>query len=309
MAIVARGDTAAVVSVVMPVWSPNPAWLRAAVLSVLAERDCEIELIVVDDGNADPVADLLEAVDDRRLTVLRVRHGGVSAARNAGIAAARGESIRFADCDDVVEPGSTARLLKLGAGRRISYGNTLVCDRDLRPQRVEAESVEGDVLLECVLGGFSVYVTAMLFPREVIEAAGGFDEDFDVNEDYEFLLRALEHGEVCRDDFIATRYRRHSDSATAGDHAGRMMDMLALDRFFERRPDLGGTSVEARARAHLRVVAADQLIASGSFAEAVRHLAAAIRLAPRAVGADAARSLGRIPRSAVRHLLARLRGT
>ena len=43
----------------MPVWQPRQDWLRPAVETALAQRDCPVELIVVDDGCPTPVADLL----------------------------------------------------------------------------------------------------------------------------------------------------------------------------------------------------------------------------------------------------------
>jgi glycosyltransferase involved in cell wall biosynthesis len=267
----------------MPVWRPHPTWFPEAVRSALDQQGCEIELIVVDDGNPEPVAEMLEGLDDPRLRIVRVDHGGVSAARNAGIAVARGEAIRFLDADDVAEPESTERLVALAEGCHfIAYGSTLVCDPQLEPERVVRETVQGDALLECVLGGFDVFITALLFPRRVVESAGGFDIRFALNEDYEYLLRALEHAPVRGGDFIATRYRRHGSSATAsGDLAGQMTDMLALDALFARREDLRGTKVERESRAHLYVEAAGQLIRAGRSAAALAAFMQGLRRSPR----------------------------
>ena len=74
----------------MPVWKPRPDWLHEAVASALAQRGCDLELVVVDDGCETPVAERLSAVQDERLRILRVSHGGVARARNAGIEAVRG---------------------------------------------------------------------------------------------------------------------------------------------------------------------------------------------------------------------------
>jgi glycosyltransferase involved in cell wall biosynthesis len=290
----------------MPVWKPNPAWLGEAVRSALDQQDCPIELVVVDDGNTEPVASLLREFDDPRLVVVRVAHGGVSRARNAGMARARGDAIRFVDADDVMEPESTARLLELsGPDGAIAYGSTLICDPELRPERLIEETVQGDALLECVLGGFSVFITAMLFPRNVVSAAGEFDPAFDLNEDYEYVLRALEHAPVRGERFVATRYRRHDASVTAGDHAGAMKDMEALDKLFDRRPDLRGTRVERVARAHLHIGAATQLMHAGRYAESARRLASALRMDPRSAGPEVARVAASFLRVAVRHAMAR----
>lgn len=290
----------------MPAWKPRADWLLEAVGSALAQRDCEIELIVVDDGSPEPVADLLRDVDDERLEVIEVPHGGISRARNAGIARARGELIRFIDADDVLEPDSTARLVELsGPERALAYGSTLVCDPDLRPQKLIEESAQGDVLLDSVLGGFNVYITAMALPREVVAAAGGFDPEMEPNEDFEFLLRALEHGPVRGDRFVATKYRRHEHSITATGDPAKMKDREAFERLLERRPDLVGSAFERKARAHLAMNAANQLLHGDRYRESLGMAFRALRLAPAYASPEVARFLLGFLRLGVRRLLAR----
>src|SRR5436305_267928 len=103
----ADAPSARLVSLPMPAFSPRPARLRTAVRSALGQQGWPIELIVVDDGSPKPVAGLLDDVEDPRLRIVRVSHGGVSEARNTAIAAARGAYIRFIDADDVFDPDST----------------------------------------------------------------------------------------------------------------------------------------------------------------------------------------------------------
>src|SRR5215207_400351 len=129
--------SAALVSLVMPAWNPDPVWLRQAVASALDQRGCEIELIVVDDGSDAPVEECLAELEDDRMRILRIPHGRVSRARNAAIEVARGAFVRFIDCDDVILPDSTAHLLSLAADDTVvAYGATLVCDEELRPLSV-----------------------------------------------------------------------------------------------------------------------------------------------------------------------------
>lgn len=281
----------------MPAWQPRADWFLAAVQSALEQEDCEVELIVVDDGSPEPVADLLSEVEDDRLVVVRIPHGGISRARNAGIARARGDYVRFIDADDVLEPDSTARLLELsGAERSLAYGSTLVCDPELRPRKLVEETATGDVLLRSVLGGFDVYITAMVFPREVIAAAGDFDPRMEPNEDFEFLLRALEHAPVRGGPFVASRYRRHQSSTTAATEPARMKDMEALERLFQRRPELLGTDFERRSRSHLTLNAARQLLYAGRYRQALRMLVDSLRLAPRYASPQVARLLADLVR-------------
>jgi glycosyltransferase involved in cell wall biosynthesis len=293
------------VSLVMPVWKPHPSWFPEAVRSALDEEGGELELIVVDDSSPEPAADLLRDFDDPRLTVLTVPHGGVSAARNAGIAKASGEAFRFVDADDVIEPGSTARLLELSRpDGAIAYGSTLVCDVDLVPEKRVGANVQGEALIECILGNFFVYITGMLFPRAVVEATGGFDTSFEANGDYDYVLRALEHAPVRGEDFVTSRYRRHPTSITGRQQAEAAKSLRALDRLFERRPDLRGSRVEREARSHFHLGAATRMLRAGHFGSSARHLLTAVRLSPRSATPRALAIARGFPRQAAHRLVA-----
>lgn len=236
------------VTIVMPAWRPRPGWLRAAVESVLAQRGCDVELLVVDDGSPEPVANALRDVGDARVRLVRVKHGGAAAARNAGTERATAAFIRFVDADDVLELDSTARLLGRIDGRAdtVSYGATVVCDQHLRPLGTLSSSLDGDVAVACLLGRFHVRHVSMVFPRAVVDRAGGWTSGFSVSEDWDFTLRALEHATVRSDSLPATYYRRHGHSRTgaASVAAGEDDRRLIIERFLERHPDLRGTSVE-----------------------------------------------------------------
>jgi hypothetical protein len=280
------------VSMVMPVWRPRPEWLREAVRTALEQRDCRLELIVVDDGSPEPVTDVLDCFDDPRLQVLRVPHGGAYRARNAGTAAARGDFIRFVDGDDTFPPDSTARLVQLAgpAGELISYGSTLFCDEELRPVWTMTSRVQGNAVVASLLGRFSVRHTSLLFPRAVIAATGEWDPDFGACGDWDFLLRALEHAPVRGEPAVATRYRQHGSSITTNLAAGEQGSRRVVSRYFERHPEQRGGRLERLAEARVQAIAARAYATHGHPAKAFGHLARSIRLHPRAVGDEVALS-------------------
>ena len=302
------------VSVVMPVWRPRPEWLRAAVDSVLAERGVELELVVVDDGNDEPVADLLaERLADPRLRVVRVVHGGVSAARNAGTQAAVGDYLRYVDADDLCEPGSTARLRALADPRTVAYEDTLVRDEATgRTQRISSR-LRGAIAVECLLGEFDSRHVSMLFPRDVVRQAGPWDPRLRVREDFDFVLRCLEHAPVVPGDGTATTYRRHDASATRSARAvedAERASRVIVRGFFARHPELRGTPTEREAWRRLHDAEARTALHQDQPLRAVRRATPLVRLAPREAAAwyyRAARRSVRLSGAATSRTTARAR--
>jgi glycosyltransferase involved in cell wall biosynthesis len=281
------------VSIVMCAWNPRPAWLEEAVASVLDDRS-DLELIVVDDGSDEPVAELLEAVDDDRLHVLRIEHGGLSHARNAGLRVARGAYVRFADADDVVEPNSTATLLELADASTMSYGATLVCDEQLRPLRTRASQLEGRIVEPCLLYRFDVAHTSMVFPRSVVEQVGEFDPSLRQCQDWDFVLRACEVATVRGTQAVVTRYRRHGASAASNVERALHFETVVVDRYFERHPEQAGSWLEREARAKLLMVRVSvaELLGEGLFDR--------LRLVLRALALHPPRTLEEVARLATR---------
>jgi glycosyltransferase involved in cell wall biosynthesis len=276
--------TGHLVSLVMPVWQPNPDWLNQAVDAALSQQGCELELVVVDDGAREPIDPLFSGFDDPRLRLIRAAHGGPSRARNAGIKEARGSYLRFIDADDVIARGSTAELLAMTEGRDdvIPHGATVFCDEDLHPLWKMTSGLEGGGVRECLLGRFTTRPHAFLFPRQVVEATGDWDPEILVNHDWDFILRALEHGSLRSTRSVATYYRRHARGVTSMSAEGLRGPEQVIDRYFERHPEQRGTRLERQARARALAHQGRVYATRGRPGKGITRLARAAALDPRA---------------------------
>lgn len=98
------------VSVVMAVRN-GEAVLPATLESVLAQTECDLEFIVINDGSTDGSGALLDqwAVTDQRLRVFHQENAGLTQALIRGCAAARGEFIARQDAGDLSLPGRLQR--------------------------------------------------------------------------------------------------------------------------------------------------------------------------------------------------------
>jgi glycosyltransferase involved in cell wall biosynthesis len=95
----------------MPAYRAN-ATIAESVQSALGQTIAELEIIVVDDGSPEPVADALRDVRDPRLRILRHdRNRKAPAARNTALRAARAPFVSQLDADDLWAPDYLENVL------------------------------------------------------------------------------------------------------------------------------------------------------------------------------------------------------
>ena len=102
------------VSVVIPAYNAS-ATIARAIDSCLAQTVPLWQIIVVDDGSSDGLAELVRTRYTDPVTLIRQTNSRTAAARNRGIDAATGDFVGFLDADDYWEPGKIQRQLSIFA--------------------------------------------------------------------------------------------------------------------------------------------------------------------------------------------------
>ncbi|HXZ99232.1 MAG TPA: glycosyltransferase [Candidatus Binatia bacterium] len=183
------------VSVIMPVYNPEPGCLEEAVQSVLDQTYERWELCMVDDGSTrEGTPELLHrlATRDPRIRLqLRERNGGISAASNSALSAAAGDFVTLLDHDDFLEPHALHALLEpLQDQAELDF---VYSDEDkLSPAGERANPFfKPDWSPELLLS--LNYVThTVLIRRSLVEEVGGFRSHTDGAQDYDLFLRCTE---------------------------------------------------------------------------------------------------------------------
>jgi glycosyltransferase involved in cell wall biosynthesis len=195
--------------------------IQETLASVFGQSLENIELIVVDDGSTDATPEILAAVTDRRLAVIRQENAGVSAARNAGLAAARAPYIFFLDADDILMPDALRPMVAtldrmpqhvacFAHHLRIAEdGSPLSTGADLRWKLFPAS----DTLRHLVAKNFIV-CGAICIRTDAARAVEGFNPTLKLGEDWEFWCRLAVLGDfAAMPDHVALQYRQRFASA------------------------------------------------------------------------------------------------
>ncbi|TPI71611.1 glycosyltransferase family 2 protein [Mesorhizobium sp. B3-1-3] len=220
----------------MPVYN-RERFVVPALRSLLRQRDAvDLDIIVIDDGSTDGSAEAVRAMMDENACIRLFQHAhmGVARARNAGLRQLPADAgfVSFLDSDDISLPGRFEADLahfETHPGLDLTYSLMTLVDR------IDDETLEpaanGRIL---TLRGLSLCTA--LFGRALVDRIGWFDEEFELSEDTDYLLRVFETGpryELL--DNVAIYYRRHAGNATR-QNDGRLRDHLrAIHKAMRRR--------------------------------------------------------------------------
>lgn len=181
------------ISVVMAVYDPPLAYLKASVESILGQTLRDFEFIIVDDGSGAPTKACLQHFvqqDERVRLVTLVTNGGLTKALNQGLARAAGEFVARQDADDLSAPTRFAMqaqyLVAHPEVAAVCSNAELIDENGVRQGLTDIDP--GLALLSqrnVLIHG------AMLFRREALERVGRYDERMRLAQDYELYLRML----------------------------------------------------------------------------------------------------------------------
>ena len=230
------GDPAPDVTVAVVNWNRRDH-LRACLTSLAAQRGADFEVIVVDNGSSDGSAEMARVEFGARVIVNR-SNLGFCAANNQAFAAARGQFIALLNNDAEAAPDFLAgmrRAFDAGPDIGMAAAKVLVWEDPRRIDKVghliypdgqnrgrgtgEIDRGQYDDCLECLWPDGC----AAMYRKSMLDAIGGFDEDFFMfGDDAELGLRARMAGWRCL----------YAPGAVVRHHRGGSLDAGSARRIF-----------------------------------------------------------------------------
>lgn len=214
-------------------------YLRDAIESVLTQSYQGMEILLVDDGSTDQTSEI--AHEYPQVRYIRQENRGLAAARNTGMRESGGRHLVFLDADDRLLPGALDAGLALFREQPDSglvFGSYRNIFGDGSPASTAVpEPVEQEHYWHLLQGNFIGMHAAVMYSREAIELAGGFNESLSACEDYELYLRIARRRPIHRHGALVAEYRHH-DTNMSRDHVFMLRAVLAVLRAERKRiPD------------------------------------------------------------------------
>ena len=229
------------VSIVVPCYKTDRAYLRELLDSVLAQSYGNWELLLMDASPEwDAVANLVAAARDERVRRIELPgNGGIVVNTNAGIEQAMGDYIAFLDHDDILEPDALFHYVAaLNKDAKEERPQVLFCDEDMFQKTGEwGQPVFKTKLNVDLLYSHNCVTHFLMVEKALIDRIGMSSEDVAGAQDYDLTLRCLAAGAHFKHvAHVLYHWRVHPGSTADGSvdskpyaiEAGR----LALQRHF-----------------------------------------------------------------------------
>lgn len=306
------------VSVVVPLYQTE-RYIAEALASVLAQTFADFECIVVDDGSRDRGPEIARATGDARVRVVSQQNRGLAGARNTGIREARGEYVAFLDADDRWAPEKLARHVAVLDGDPsigVTCSASRLIDDDGNPLGLTQSPARQDFSASYIFcrnpvgNGSSPVIRKAVFDDIAFEDAAlgrtcWFDESFRQSEDIECWTRiaVTTAWKFAYVDAALTDYRVNTVGLSA--NTGKQLETWQRFRAKVKgyAPELEASFGDLAEAYQLRYLARRAVRGSGPERPALAMMTRAIRLSPRILLAEPARTMVTLAASIAQRVL------
>ena len=218
------------------------AYLPKTVSSVLAQSFKDFELIIVDDGSSDNVAEWVSTLTDSRIRFISQGNQGIPGARNTGIKHAGGEYIAFLDGDDMWDALKLEQQVEqLDNNPEAGLIHThidLIDEFDISIGRSVNMNVEGNALAFILVSNFIGTGSTPMVRKRCFDELGVFCTDPSIAwcDDWDMWVRIATRYSFAIIKQPLTLYRLHRSSASTKYKPLIPLVPAIVERIYESAP-------------------------------------------------------------------------
>lgn len=202
------------VSIVLPTYN-GEKYLAQSIQSVLTQTYRNLEFVIVDDCSTDGTPEIIRrfAEEDSRVRVIRNEtNQKLPRSLNVGFRQAGGDYLTWTSDDNYYDEDAIETMVSF-LEENPPCG-MLYCDMNYLCEE-NAIVLSNRVKPVQALYSGSNFGACFLYRKEAAEAAGEYDPDMFLVEDYDFVLRLSKHYQVCYLPVRKYTYRVHNSSLSA----------------------------------------------------------------------------------------------
>lgn len=200
----------------MPAYNVAP-YIGETISCLLNQSYQNIEIIIVNDGSTDETITIVKKFNSQKINVISVQNGGAAKARNIAYQKSNGDYIIFLDADDLLSNefiknqlltlhGDDESIVLSGWGRFYkSINEDFKFNNDLP---AKSFTFEYWICTNWQNNNSNTPPGRLLIPKQILDKAGGWDENLSLNDDFEFFTRVALKSKKIIPNFSSTYYYR-----------------------------------------------------------------------------------------------------
>jgi len=203
------------VSVMVPIYKTNRAYLASTIESVLNQTFRDFELLLLDDCPEEPREDVVRKYDDPRIVYVKnERNLGISESRNKLLDMARGDYVAVLDHDDICYPERFAKEVAY-LDAHPDVGVVGAWTRKVPGDHVMRHPTEdADIRLGMMEGCAVAHTTAMMRLSVLRQTGICYQERFSPSEDMAIMLDIMKVAKLHNLPEVLVDYRWHADNTS-----------------------------------------------------------------------------------------------
>jgi GT2 family glycosyltransferase len=203
--------------------------LPEAIDSIRNQTFEDFDLLVVDNGSTDGSADFVKSLSDTRIQY--VYHGppGLAGALNYGLQHVRGELVARMDADDVSLPFRLEKQVEFMRNHleHVLLGSAFdMIDEDGQVTGPAMNVVHDEVIRWAMLFFNPFLHSGVMFRRDAVVCCGGYDEDFEVAQDFDLWRRLSAKGNMHNIGEVLS-HKRFTQASTTGQSSKTQLSYAA----------------------------------------------------------------------------------
>ena len=188
------------ITVLMPAYNVAK-YIGKAIGSVLAQSFTDFELLIINDGSTDDTETIVRSFPDSRIRLINQTNQGVAAALSLGLLNANAPLIARFDADDICMPDR----LSVQFSFMMKNPQYIIVGSD-----AEYVDMHGDYVFTCNMPAYTCEEiqelaikqcpfihAAVMFRKDFIVQAGGYDEQAFAFEDHMLWVKCIKLGKTC----------------------------------------------------------------------------------------------------------------